>query len=90
MAIIRTILKIPLPDGEHEIHVVKEDRNRMVLFSLVQPGDDWSVRNRPTLKLPQTDAMRLGKFLCGIQDIDGITTERIEREVTKPGVDDSE
>ena len=36
MAIIRTVLKIPLPDGTHELHAVREDRGRYVLLSVVE------------------------------------------------------
>jgi hypothetical protein len=85
---VRTILKIPLPDDKHELHIIRPSNDDPVLFSLVGVEDDWSVRNRPTVKLPHVDATKLGKFLCGIKTIDGVTTECVEREVTKPGVVD--
>lgn len=85
MPYVRTILKIPLPDSKHELHVIRPNNEDPVLFSIVTKDDDWSVRNRPTVKLPKQDAIRLGKFLCGIQSIDGVMTETIERETTKPG-----
>lgn len=83
MAYVRTILKIPLDDGVHELHVIRPSNDDPVLFTLATISDDWSVRNRPTVKLSKDDAMRLGKFLCGIQTIEGVLTERIERETTK-------
>jgi hypothetical protein len=82
---VRTILKMPLTDGKHELHIIRPSNEDPVLFSLVDNDDDWAVRNRPTLKLSKADAMRLGKFLCGVASIEGVTTERVERETTKPG-----
>lgn len=88
MAYVRTILKISLPDDKHELHVIRPSNDDPVLFSLVTRDEAWSVRSRPTVRLPHEDAIRLGKFLCGIQSIDGVTTERIEREITARGVGD--
>jgi hypothetical protein len=84
VAVIRTVLKIPLPDKEHELHVVREDRDPFILLPITKPGAKW-VKSRSTVRLPARDAMRLGKFLCGISEIDGVKTERVERETTLPG-----
>jgi len=87
MAVFRSILKVPLPDGEHELHVVQEDRIDEVLFTLIRYSDEKkSMRLRPTLKMPKREAEKLGKFLLGIREIDDVTTESVTREVTKPGV----
>lgn len=82
---IRTILKIPL-GRRFELHAIRPNNSDPILISLVDVSDDdWAIRIRPTIKIPQSAAMRLGKFLCGVVDIPGVETERVEREVTKPG-----
>jgi hypothetical protein len=86
MAVFRSILRVPIGDGNYEIHIVQEDRSPDVLMSLVRRSDKGSAfRLRPTVRIPKSDAMRIGKFLLGIREIDDVVTERIERETTQPG-----
>ncbi len=80
MVHVRTILKIPLNDQKHELHVVRP-KTGAVMLSVVNVGGDWAVRNRITVKLPRDNAIRLGKFLCDADLIDGVTTESMKREI---------
>jgi hypothetical protein len=88
VAYVRTILKLPLDDDKHELHVIRPNNDDPVLLSITTVGDASAVRIRPTVRMSKYNAEKLGKFLCGIQTIDGVQTERIERETTKPGVAD--
>jgi len=86
MAIFRSILRIVLPDGEHELDLVQEDRAPDILVSVLRRSDEAkSLRLRPTLRIPKREAERIGKFFLGIKEIDDVVTEHITREVTKPG-----
>ncbi|UCC74967.1 MAG: hypothetical protein JSV86_10575 [Gemmatimonadota bacterium] len=86
MAIFRSILRVPLPDGEHELDFVQEDRADEVLVSVTRRSDQGkSLRLRPTIRIPKREAERIGKFLLGIKEIDDVVTEHVTREVTKPG-----
>jgi len=91
VAIFRTVLRVLLADGDHELHIVQEDRADEVLVSVSKRSDeDKSVRLRPTVRIRKADATRIGKFLLGIREIDegvvDVEPVEVEREVTSPGV----
>lgn len=66
MAIMRSVFVIPI-DNKRELHVVKEDRNNRIIFSINYQGSSF-FRKRITFEISNGWARRLAKWLIGIRE----------------------
>lgn len=85
MPVHSTILKLPI-NGNHELHVVLLDQSRRVTFSIVEYASK-SYRERATFELALHDAIKLARFIAGIQaafGIDKVFEPESESEAERP------
>ena len=73
MALFRSVLKLRL-DEQRELHVVLEDRNPRVVFTLNEQISE-NFKERTTFILSRTAAQRLIMFIAGIRSLEEDATD---------------
>ena len=68
MALFRSVYKLPLMEGK-ELHVVREDTNQTIIFSVVEDTTK-AVRRRLTFEIPIKDAIKLARWMAGVTTLD--------------------